>query len=99
MWEIQKAIELKKRLVAAKTDSINNSPSVMQRGGVSWSMMFNFDSVKKAMRGRMTRRSRDFHVRETHLPVSIVCSIFPGSTCSSRLLNLIACVCAGPAPG
>ncbi|HLE62038.1 MAG TPA: TIR domain-containing protein [Pyrinomonadaceae bacterium] len=48
-WEVQKAVELKKKLVAVKTDSIYNSPSVLQRVGVRWSTMFNFDSIKKAM--------------------------------------------------
>ena len=49
VWEIRKAIELRKKLVAAKTDSINNSPTAMQGVGASWSTMFNFDSIKKAM--------------------------------------------------
>jgi hypothetical protein len=48
-WEIRKAVELKKKLVAVKTDSTNNSPTAMQGVGASWSAMFNFDSVKKAM--------------------------------------------------
>jgi hypothetical protein len=48
-WEIRKAVELKKKLVAAKTDSINNSPTAMQGVGASWSAMFNFDSIKNAM--------------------------------------------------
>ena len=48
-WEIRKAVELKKTLVAAKIDSTNNSPTELQRGGASWSTMFNFDSIKKAM--------------------------------------------------
>jgi len=48
-WEVQKAVEFKKKLVAVKTDSIYNSPSVLQRVGVRWSTMFNFDSIKKAM--------------------------------------------------
>jgi len=48
-WEVQKAVELKKKLVAVKTDSIYNSPSVLQRVGASWSTMFTFDSVKKAI--------------------------------------------------
>jgi hypothetical protein len=33
----------------AKTDSTNNSPTVLQRVGASWSALFNFDSIKKAM--------------------------------------------------
>jgi hypothetical protein len=48
-WEVQKAVELKKKVVAAKTDSINNSPRALQSAGASWSAMFNFDSIKKAM--------------------------------------------------
>lgn len=48
-WEIRKAIELKKKLVAAKTDSTNNSPTAMQGVGASWSTIFNFDSIKKAL--------------------------------------------------
>lgn len=48
-WETQKAVELKKKLVAVKTDSINNSPSALQRAGASWSMLFTFDSIKRAI--------------------------------------------------
>ena len=48
-WEIRKAVELKKKLVAVKTDSIYNSPTAMQGVGASWSTMFDFDSIKKAM--------------------------------------------------
>jgi len=48
-WEIRKAIELKKKLVAAKTDSTNNSPTAMQGVGASWSTTFDFDAIKKAM--------------------------------------------------
>jgi hypothetical protein len=48
-WEVRKAVELKKKLVAAKTDSINNSPASLQGVGASWSTMFDFDSIKKAM--------------------------------------------------
>jgi hypothetical protein len=48
-WEIRKAIELGKKLVAAKTDSTHNSPTAMQGVGASWSTMFDFDSIKKAM--------------------------------------------------
>ena len=48
-WEIRKAVELKKKLVAVKIDSIYNSPTAMQGVGASWSTMFNVDSIKKAM--------------------------------------------------
>jgi len=48
-WETRKAAELKKKLVAVRTDSINNPPRALQSAGASWSMMFNFDSIKKAL--------------------------------------------------
>jgi len=48
-WEAGKAIELKKKLVAVKIDSVNNSPTSLQGVGASWSTMFNFDSIKKAI--------------------------------------------------
>jgi hypothetical protein len=48
-WEVRKAVELKKKLVAVKTDSINNSPTSLQGVGASWTTMFDFDSIKKAI--------------------------------------------------
>jgi hypothetical protein len=48
-WEVRKAVELKKKLVAVKIDSINNSPASLQGVGASWSTMFNFDSIKQAI--------------------------------------------------
>ena len=48
-WEVRKAVELKKKLVAVKTDSINNSPASLQGVGASWSTMFNFDAIKQAI--------------------------------------------------
>jgi len=51
-WEIRKAIELKKKLVAAKTDSTNNSPTLVQGVGASWSTIFNLDSIKTAVNRR-----------------------------------------------
>ncbi len=48
-WEVQKAIELKKKLVAVKTDSINNSPPALQSAGTLWSMLFTFDAIRAAI--------------------------------------------------
>ena len=48
-WETRKAVELKKKLVAVRTDSTNNPPRALQSAGALWSMMFNFDSIKKAL--------------------------------------------------
>jgi len=48
-WQVRKAVALKKKVVGAKTDSINNSPSALQSAKASWSTTFNFDSIKKAI--------------------------------------------------
>ena len=48
-WEMEKAIELKKKLVAVKTDSSNTSPSAILGVGASWAMSFTFDAIKKAI--------------------------------------------------
>ena len=50
-WEIERAKELKKKLVAVKIDSENTSPSGLFGAGVSWAMSFTFDSIKKAIEG------------------------------------------------
>ena len=48
-WEILKAIELKKKIIAVKTDSSNESPSEILGAGASWAMSFTFDAIKKAI--------------------------------------------------
>jgi hypothetical protein len=48
-WEIEKAKELKKKLVAVKIDRENTSPSGLIGAGVSWAMSFTFDAIKKAV--------------------------------------------------
>jgi len=48
-WEIEKAIELKKRLVAVKISSTNSTPQRLIGAGASWAMSFTFDSIKKAI--------------------------------------------------
>ena len=48
-WETRKAVELKKKVVAVRTDSVNNPPSALQRAGAVWSMLFTFDAIKKAI--------------------------------------------------
>lgn len=48
-WKIQKALELDKKLIAVKLDSLNNSPASLQRRDVSWCMKFNLASIKKAI--------------------------------------------------
>lgn len=48
-WEIDKAKELKKRLVAVKISSVNTTPSGLLNAGASWAMSFTFDAIKKAI--------------------------------------------------
>lgn len=50
-WEINKAKELKKKLVAVKTDSDNKTPTGLLNAGASWAMSFTFDAIKKATDG------------------------------------------------
>ena len=48
-WEIDKAKELKKKLVAVKISSGNTTPSSLLNAGASWAMSFTFDAIKKAI--------------------------------------------------
>ena len=48
-WEIKKALELNKKLVAVKIDSEYTSPSAILNVGASWAMSFTFDSIKSAI--------------------------------------------------
>jgi hypothetical protein len=50
-WEIDKAKELKKKLVAAKIASDNKTPSGLLNAGASWAMSFTFNAIKKAIDG------------------------------------------------
>ena len=48
-WEIEKAVELKKRIVAVKTDRENISPNELLGVGASWSMSFTYNAISKAI--------------------------------------------------
>jgi len=48
-WEIDKARQLKKMLIAVKTASKNRTPSGLLNAGASWAMSFTFDAIKKAI--------------------------------------------------
>jgi Thoeris protein ThsB, TIR-like domain len=50
-WEISKAVELKKKIVAVKTDSQNTTPPGLLNVGAKWAMSFTFDAIKKAVEG------------------------------------------------
>lgn len=48
-WEIEKAVELKKRIIAVKTDRENTSPAELFGIGASWAMSFTYDAITKAI--------------------------------------------------
>ena len=48
-WEISKAVELKKKIVAVKIKSTNTSPDEIIGVRASWAMSFGFESIKTAI--------------------------------------------------
>ena len=48
-WEIDKAVELKRKLVAVKTARSNEAPRMLYAVGASWALCFTFDSIKNAI--------------------------------------------------
>ena len=50
-WEISKAVELKKKIVAVKIEPTNTPPPGLLNVGAKWAMSFTFDSIKKAIDG------------------------------------------------
>lgn len=48
-WEIKKAVELKKKIIAVKTDRSNDAPAGLYGVGASWAQSFTFDAIKSAI--------------------------------------------------
>ena len=48
-FEIAKAKESGKKIIAVKLDRGNNSPSLLLNSGASWAYGFNIDSIKSAI--------------------------------------------------
>jgi len=48
-WEIEKANELGKKIIAVKTDRENTTPPELYGIGASWAMSFTYDAIKKAI--------------------------------------------------
>lgn len=48
-WEINKSIELGKKLVAVKLDSSNESPTAIMGVGAKWAMSYTQESIIKAL--------------------------------------------------
>ncbi len=48
-WEIDKAVELSRKIIAVKTVFTNKTPSNLLGVGATWARSFRFDSIKKAL--------------------------------------------------
>jgi hypothetical protein len=48
-WEIKKAVELKKKIVAVQLEKNTTTPNALYGVGTSWALSFNFDVIKKAL--------------------------------------------------
>ncbi len=48
-WEIRKAIELNKKIVAVKIKSTNSTPTALFGNTRAWAMSFTFDSIQKSI--------------------------------------------------
>ena len=48
-WEIEKATELQKKIVAVKISSSYTTPAGLYNVGAKWAMSFNFPAIKKAV--------------------------------------------------
>ena len=48
-WEIQTAVDNKKKLIGVKIEKANTSPVGLLTAGATWALSFNFDAIKKAI--------------------------------------------------
>ena len=48
-WEIDKAVELRRKIIAVKTDRSNKTPSGLYGAGATWAFSFTFAAIKKAI--------------------------------------------------
>ncbi|MCE4045574.1 TIR domain-containing protein [Lysinibacillus fusiformis] len=48
-WEIDKAVELGKKIVAVKIKSTYQSPTNLYSVGATWALSFTYDSIKEAL--------------------------------------------------
>jgi hypothetical protein len=48
-WEIQKAVELRRKIVAVKLSSNYTSPGALLGAGASWAMSFTLEGIKRAL--------------------------------------------------
>jgi hypothetical protein len=48
-WEIRKALELGKRMIAVKTEEKNPAPPALYGAATTWAQSFTFDAISKAL--------------------------------------------------
>ncbi len=48
-WEIAKAVELKRSIIAVKTGKDNKTPDGLLNVGAKWALAFTFESISKAV--------------------------------------------------
>jgi hypothetical protein len=48
-WEIQTAVNARKKLIGVKLDKSYTSPPALINNGATWAMAYTFDSIKKAV--------------------------------------------------
>ncbi|QAU49673.1 TIR domain-containing protein [Bradyrhizobium guangzhouense] len=48
-WEIQTAVDAKKKLIGVKVEKAYDSPKPLINNGATWALSFNFDAIKKAV--------------------------------------------------
>jgi len=48
-WEVQTAINLKKKLIAVKVEKSYTSPDALLNSGAKWALSFNFAAIKNAL--------------------------------------------------
>lgn len=48
-WEIDKAYELNRRIIAVKTDRANETPESLYGIGANWAMSFTFNAIANAI--------------------------------------------------
>jgi len=48
-WEIEKAVELGKRIIAVKVSKDCTTPTALYGVGATWALSFNFEAIKSAV--------------------------------------------------
>ena len=49
-WEVEKAVELEKRIIAVKVEKNCKTPDALLRVGATWALSFNFAAIKNAIK-------------------------------------------------